>query len=97
MKYRVVILYGASSSEIVEADSPDEAREAAVAYPTLCHHCSGELELGDPYDTAVFEEDTGDELIGFDSDDVKAEALRLLAGDLTESDVGRLKQIIRRM
>lgn len=50
--YSVTILTDATSSYIVDADSPAEAAEKAgqlhwEASPSLCHQCSNEIELGD--------------------------------------------------
>lgn len=51
-EYSVTILTDATSSYIVDADSPAEAAEKAgqlhwEASPSLCHQCSNEIELGD--------------------------------------------------
>jgi hypothetical protein len=60
-KYDVVLVTSASTVVTVEADSIEEAREAAlggdVDMPSLCHQCAGggrgnspELILGDEWD-----------------------------------------------
>ena len=59
-KYRVYLQTIASTAIDVEADSKEEAVEAALNedMPTLCVHCAGwgkedkNLELGDVWDTS---------------------------------------------
>ena len=59
-KYRVTMIQTASTSVEVEADSVEDAREQALntdeAMPILCHQCACEVELGDTYQTIVYDE-----------------------------------------
>ena len=60
MKYRV---YGIMTASVLlgeyEADSPEEAERMSDAdpnanlWPSLCHECSNEIDLGDIYETQV--------------------------------------------
>ncbi len=58
-KYAVPMEAVASTIVYVEADSPDEAREMAQEFPSICARCSGwgssendtGIEIGDWYDT----------------------------------------------
>jgi hypothetical protein len=47
--YSVLIPWHASVSVTVDARDKDEAREKALelAQPGLCHHCAGEIDIGD--------------------------------------------------
>jgi len=50
-KWRVFVTVDASVVLEVEADTEEQAKEAAmdeVGSPCLCHHCSYKIELGDP-------------------------------------------------
>lgn len=52
MKHEVTLLYDASKSISVDASTAGEALEKAyeqIGWPSLCHHCSSEIELGDVY------------------------------------------------
>lgn len=66
-KYNVTLVTSASTTVTVEADSPEQAREAAqeADLPTLCHQCTGgyrsgspELVLGDDWDVPHGDLDT---------------------------------------
>ena len=50
MKYAVYVTYWATTRQEVEADSEEEAKiigENMAGWPSLCHQCSRELEIGD--------------------------------------------------
>jgi hypothetical protein len=50
MKWHVCVLYDASVTVEVEADTEEEAKEKAMDQAggiSLCHQCSDEIELGD--------------------------------------------------
>jgi|GEM_PF-4062573 len=58
-RYEVTILLDASSSYTVEADSVEAAEHAAweahdEAGPSLCHQCSGPMDLGDAYGMLIY-------------------------------------------
>ena len=62
--YTVILLVDASLGAEVSADSAEEAMEKAdeqVDVPTLCHHCSRELDVGDVVRHIVINNETGDE------------------------------------
>jgi len=46
-KYRVFLPIFATSIEVVEANSPEEALELASGTPSVCYHCSKEVELSE--------------------------------------------------
>jgi hypothetical protein len=55
-KYLVTLLFAASKSVEVEADSEDTAVDRAYdehCYASLCHSCAHEIDLGDCYDHSV--------------------------------------------
>ena len=62
-RYRVAILYDATTLHDVEAASPEEAADAAMdeaGSVSLCHQCVDEIEVGDPIRAAWVEDiDTG--------------------------------------
>lgn len=45
--YLVIANYSATASDLVEADSPEEAIEKANVDVGLCYECGGELNLGE--------------------------------------------------
>lgn len=47
MKYAVYVTYWATVRQEVEADSAEEAKELYTGWPSLCHQCNRELEIGD--------------------------------------------------
>ncbi len=51
-EYQVHLNYGAWVAVTIQADSPEEAAEIAFdtdeAQETLCHQCSGTIDLGEP-------------------------------------------------
>lgn len=50
MKYNVTVIYDASVTVTVEADSPEEAKAKAMeeaSSVSLCHQCSRHLDVGD--------------------------------------------------
>lgn len=47
MKYAVYGFYYATVRYIVEANSEEEAKTKYNGWPSLCHQCSKELEIGD--------------------------------------------------
>ena len=57
MKYRCYAIYTASKYlGTVDANSEIEAEakgEELDCYPSLCHQCAGEIELGDAYEVQV--------------------------------------------
>ena len=56
--YRVTISHDACTTHDVEAGSPEDAVERAMdncGSVSLCHHCSDELEMGDPIHAACVE------------------------------------------
>ena len=60
--YRVTVLHDACTVHDVEADTEQDAIQAAMNETgvTLCHHCSNALEMGDPIRAACVENlDTG--------------------------------------
>lgn len=51
MKYLVTVVFDASKTIEVEADSAEEAKDKAVETidgVTLCHQCADCIEVGDP-------------------------------------------------
>jgi len=57
-QYRVTISHDACTVHDVESCSPEEAAERAMescGSVTLCHHCSDELQMGDPIRAACVE------------------------------------------
>ena len=76
-KYYVTIAYSASKSVEVEANSPQEAANKAYesedAYVSLCHQCSREIDIGDPYRVYVYNEDQTQELFDDGADALKGE------------------------
>lgn len=56
MKYTVIGTMNASIYAKVEAKTPEQAYEKASFYPSLCHQCSDEVELGDVYESVVLNE-----------------------------------------
>ena len=60
MRYRVMALMHANAiTDVVEANTSEEAIDAYEGWPSLCHQCSNEVELGDIYGFIVEEEDSG--------------------------------------
>lgn len=52
-KWIVLVTYDASRSFEVDADTEDEAKEKAISESgvvCLCHHCSHQIDVGDPID-----------------------------------------------
>lgn len=69
--YRVTILHDACTTHDVNAETETSAIEAAMeeAGVTLCHHCSGKLEVGDPIRAACVENlDSGESNLQADPD-----------------------------
>lgn len=56
--YHVAIIYSASKTVTVEADSPEEAMQAGYdqGHALLCHHCAHQIELGDAIGAEVSDE-----------------------------------------
>ncbi len=56
-KYSVIIPWYCSVTINVEAETKEAALKKAVeqAHPSLCHHCSREIEMGDMVDHADIE------------------------------------------
>ena len=59
MKYIVTLIYDASESVEVEAESVEAAIDAAcdASEASLCWHCSRHLDLGDVYKEMVTDEE----------------------------------------
>ena len=76
-KYYVTIIYSASKSVEVEAESPQEAANKAYesegAYVSLCYQCSRKIDIGDPYRAYVYNEDQTQELFDDGADALKGE------------------------
>jgi hypothetical protein len=54
-KWSVVFSVGASVAVDVEAETKEEAEQLAwetVSAPSLCYHCAGVLDVGEPYEIA---------------------------------------------
>jgi hypothetical protein len=52
-KWAVMFALGASMSVEVEAETQEEAEKKAwekAQFPTLCHHCSNEFDIGEPFE-----------------------------------------------
>ena len=61
MKYQVYMTACASTSVEVEAENVEDAIEAAhdAVYVSLCHQCSGEVEIGDEWqEDSVYDNET---------------------------------------
>lgn len=60
MKYSVTVIFDASVSVEVEAESADQAIELAMEHermcPGLCHQCADEIELGDAMRAIVYDD-----------------------------------------
>ena len=67
MKYECTVIFDASSSVIVEADTPEEAAQLAEdmvqGNQTLCHQCSNDLNTGDSLGVHVYNEECTEELL----------------------------------
>lgn len=67
MRYAVTVLFDASRSVSVEADTPEEAEEKAhqeIGSASLCHHCANEINMGDATGALVYEDDgDGDQVL----------------------------------
>lgn len=82
-RYRVTISHDACTTHDVEAGSPEDAAERAMescGSVTLCHHCSDELQMGDPIMAACVENlDDGTHV---DAVDPEVAALRARVAEL---------------
>jgi hypothetical protein len=60
MRYRVVLVAGATTVVDVEAHSPEEAREEASqeAYVSLCHQCGDDVTVGDDWEPVQVTDDS---------------------------------------
>lgn len=56
-KFTLIHSIGAGYSEDVEAENAEEALNNSDVYPSLCHQCSREIDLGDTYMSTVLDED----------------------------------------
>lgn len=60
-KWNVTVLVDASVNVEVEADTEEEAKDKALQKaptPNICHQCSDELEVGEPFEAAyAYKED----------------------------------------
>lgn len=61
-KYNCTVIFDASSTINVKADSPEEAamlaEDMTSGNQTLCHQCSNTLETGDAIGVHVYDEDS---------------------------------------
>jgi|GEM_PF-3172639 len=58
MKYAVTVCIDSSRSATIEADSPEQAADKAMdelGYPSICHQCANELEVGDAIGALVYD------------------------------------------
>jgi len=63
-KYSVSVIFDACKSVVVEAESAEIAADLAydeAGYASLCHQCSGEIEVADAIRAIVYDEN-GDEV-----------------------------------
>lgn len=98
-RYRVTISHDACTTHDVEAGSPESAAERAMegcGSVTLCHHCSDELQMGDPIRAACVENlDDGTHI---DAVDPEVAALQVRVAELeaaapqplTEEEVSKI-------
>lgn len=58
-KFSVTVIFDASQTHEVEADSPEQAASLAydIASANICHQCSKELEVGDAIRAYVYNEE----------------------------------------
>lgn len=59
-KYSVSLCYYASAFAEVEAENEEDAINKAaqeIMYPSLCHHCSSEVEIGEMCEDGHFAEE----------------------------------------
>lgn len=59
-QYTCTILFDASASVEVDAETPEAAAEKALderGHVTICHQCSEELEIGDACGVMVYDND----------------------------------------
>jgi hypothetical protein len=70
-KYTVIGLVSASVSAKVEANTPQDAIEAAELCASICHQCADDLDVGDVYETLVV--DTAGEEVYRNSRDSRAD------------------------
>ncbi|GAB3484222.1 hypothetical protein [Azotobacter salinestris] len=59
-EFSVTLLIDASTSMTVTADTPEDAAELAMdeaGNPSLCHYCSGKMDVGDVYAARVYDGD----------------------------------------
>lgn len=76
MKYLVIGHVHADTSEVVEAESPDEAIDKAGLHASLCHQCSNDLNLGEVYAHTVVEDEGSGETVHDDSSPAPTMAAR---------------------
>jgi hypothetical protein len=66
-KYYCTVLIDASVNMEVEADTPEDAAEKAECsdqgQPSLCHHCSSDVDMGESYGVRVCTQDGMTELL----------------------------------
>ena len=88
MKYECTVIFDASSSVSVEADTPEEAAQLAEdmvqGNQTLCHQCSNDLNTGDSLGVHVYNEECTEELL----DTTYRSPQRTWVG-LTDDDMGQ--------
>lgn len=63
MKYSACVIIGASVGGEVEADTPEDAAEKAYETfetPSICHHCSGVIEIGDAIGVIIYDENNNE-------------------------------------
>lgn len=77
MKYTVMTGFDATTFEDVEADTPKEAMEKSSPSASVCHQCSGALDVGDPVYTVVIDDD-GEEVLNTLDDEKLDERKKVL-------------------
>lgn len=97
-RYFVLGFVDATIPKTIEADTPEDARDAFLAETsvTVCSYCSDKMDVGDVYDAEVMTEDQSEVLIRREADDERealkarlaalekvAEAARMLCAELT--------------
>lgn len=63
MKYLVIGHVGASVSQVVEADTPEEAIDEGELHASICHHCARSLSIGDVDDIEVIEDEGAGDVV----------------------------------
>lgn len=91
-KYSVSIIFDASKCVEVNAESPEEALGLAyddAGYPSLCHQCSDEVEMGDAVRAIVYDE-SGEEVADDGYQEMKIAKMTQQRDELLEALEGLL-------